>query len=638
LTLQGAAAPGQSVAVYADGAAVGATTAGTDGKWTFDDTAHPLGTGSHAFTATTTDVAGNVSANSAALSVNVVPPTVTLTATLYHDTGVSASDNITNNGALALSGTATPGSTVTIMDGSTVFGTAYAHADGSWGLGGCLPAGVNQLTATATLNNLTSAAVAAQAITVDAAPPAAPAIASLTGGSTTAATGGSVPTGNVTLQGTAVANDTVTVSIDGVACGTAIVNTSGKWSLAASGLANGAHTVTATDADIAGNVSAASSGFSFTVAPPAPTVSLSASLYHDTGLSASDNITNNGAVALSGTATPGALVTIMDGSTVFGTAYAHADGSWGLGGGLPAGVNPLKAFATLNGVSSNTVSAQTITVDTTAPAAPSIASLTAGATVLGNNSSSASGAFVIQGAAEARAVVSLYADGALIGTAQADGTGHWSFDDTGKPLVTGSHALTAVATDLAGNASVASGAFNVNVTSSSVALNSVYTSGANDVVAGSGPTGGVVSLSQNGTTVYHTGATTAANWTLAFAPPTSVQTYQVSETNAAGARSANVELMVGTAKADTITALHAGDVIYGGGGGDTFVFNTTTASGAIVESFTSGSDHLVLSGFGAATQVVQLDTTRWQVSDGVHTDVIQLANGARLSASDWIVS
>jgi Ca2+-binding RTX toxin-like protein len=116
-----------------------------------------------------------------------------------------------------------------------------------------------------------------------------------------------------------------------------------------------------------------------------------------------------------------------------------------------------------------------------------------------------------------------------------------------------------------------------------------------------------------------------------------VHTHIVSEIDLAGNASANtVEVMVGDASANTLTALHAGDILFGGGGGDTFVFDTTTASGSVIQSFTSGVDHLQFTGFNAGAQVIQQDATHWQVSDGIHTEIFQLANGAHLAATDYL--
>ena len=59
---------------------IGTTTADALGDWVLDATATPLSEGSHSFTATATDLAGNVSVASAAqaVQVDVTDPTVTI--------------------------------------------------------------------------------------------------------------------------------------------------------------------------------------------------------------------------------------------------------------------------------------------------------------------------------------------------------------------------------------------------------------------------------------------------------------------------------------------------------------------------------------------------------------------------------
>ena len=63
----------------------------------------------------------------------------------------------------------------------------------------------------------------------------------------------------LTLTGTAEANSTVKVYDGATLLGTATANGSGAWSYTTAALSNGAHSLTATATDAAGNTSAASS-------------------------------------------------------------------------------------------------------------------------------------------------------------------------------------------------------------------------------------------------------------------------------------------------------------------------------------------------------------------------------------------
>ncbi|MEN3813509.1 Ig-like domain-containing protein, partial [Chromobacterium piscinae] len=108
-----------------------------------------------------------------------------------------------------------------------------------------------------------------------------------------------------TVQGTAEANSTVTVYVDGTAVGTVTANGSGAWSYnLSSPLADGNHSIRATSTDSAGNISGQSTGYNITVdttAPPAPT-SLALSAASDTGSSHSDGVTDNNQPTVQGTA------------------------------------------------------------------------------------------------------------------------------------------------------------------------------------------------------------------------------------------------------------------------------------------------------------------------------------------------
>ena len=135
--------------------------------------------------------------------------------------------------------------------------------------------------------------------------PATPSIAAVSSSSGAVANNGSTTANTVTLSGAALANSTVAVSLDGTVIGQAAVNASGAWTYNATAtvLANGAHAFTVADTDVAGNVSANSAAYSFTVNPTvAPSISFTQVLAHDTGASAVDGVTNVPIVTVSGTA------------------------------------------------------------------------------------------------------------------------------------------------------------------------------------------------------------------------------------------------------------------------------------------------------------------------------------------------
>lgn len=104
----------------------------------------------------------------------------------------------------------------------------------------------------------------------------------------------------------------------------------------------------------------------------------------------------------------------------------------------------------------------TVTYDTTAPAAPTAPELAPGSDTGSSNSDriTRATALFLGGSAEPDATVTLFSDGAPIATALAtDG----SYGVTSPPLTEGTHLLTAVATDAAGNTGPASPATPVTV-------------------------------------------------------------------------------------------------------------------------------------------------------------------------------
>ena len=336
-TLHGTAEAGSTVMLYdTDGTTVLATTT-ADGSGDWSVATSTLTNGSHSITARATDVAGNVSVASAALSVTIdtiAPAAPVIAVTISPDTGSSATDRITDDATPTLHGSAEAGSTVTLYDtdGTTLLATTTADDSGHWSVPtSTLTNGSHSITAKATdaAGNV-SVASAALAVTIDTATPAAPVIAATispdTGRSNTdRITDDATPT----LSGTAEANSTITLfDTDGTTLlATTTADGGGNWSIATSTLADGTHSITAKATDVAGNVSVASAALSVTIdtaAPGAPMIAVSIS--PDTGSSATDRITDDPTPTLHGTAEPGSTVMLFDNGNVF-LAAGTADGS-----------------------------------------------------------------------------------------------------------------------------------------------------------------------------------------------------------------------------------------------------------------------------------------------------------------------
>ena len=203
------------------------------------------------------------------MTVDTAAPVAPTIASFSTDSGV-VGDGITNDNTLTLTGTAEANSTVKVYDGATLLGTATANGSGAWSYTtAALANGAHSLTATATdAAGNTSAASSALSVTVDiVAPAVTESLANDTGSSST-----DKVTSNGTLSGSGDANAVVHFTVDGNAIGqTATANASGVWSFTPTGLADGAHTIVASETDAAGNTGTAS--VAFTLDTTAPTIS-----------------------------------------------------------------------------------------------------------------------------------------------------------------------------------------------------------------------------------------------------------------------------------------------------------------------------------------------------------------------------
>jgi Cadherin domain. len=127
--------------------------------------------------------------------------------------------------------------------------------------------------------------------------------------------------------------------------------------------------------------------------------------------------------------------------------------------------------------------------DHTAPAAPSIPDLIA-ASDSGNSDTdnlTSDTTPTVTGTAEAGSTVELFADGSSLGSTTADSSGNWSFTvPAAAALSDGSSAITASATDLAGNTSASSPALTITIDTTAPTFTSSGTAAAIDENNGAG--------------------------------------------------------------------------------------------------------------------------------------------------------
>ncbi|MET6678884.1 BapA/Bap/LapF family large adhesin [Citrobacter amalonaticus] len=567
----GSGEEGSTITVYDNGIKIGAAQV-VNGSWSF--TAPTLATGSHAITVTATDAMGNVSAPSAAYTVNVdttaprVPVIQSVTDDTNPATGVLANGQSTNDTQPTFQGTAEPGSTVTLYDGGLAVSSVVVGTDGSWSLSPDNPLGngSHNLTVTATDAAGNEGPSAAFSLTVDTQVPSAPVISSVT--DDVAPNSGSLSNGQSTndtrptLTGTAEANSTVSIFDGTTLLGTVQADGTGAWTFTpATALGNGSHTFNVTATDAAGNVSpgAAFTVVVDTVAPTAPAiVSVTDNVTPGTGDLTNGQSTNDTRPIITGTGEPGSTINVYDGNVLLGTATVTEGGSWGYRpDGLSQGAHSLRVTATDSAGNTGPASANfALTVDTVSPGAPTIGNVqddvgpVIGSLSSGQTTNDARPGFT--GTGEPGATINIADNGVPLASVTVEANGTWTFTPA-SDLGQGNHTLTFTATDAAGNVGP-SASFAVTV-DTAAPLAPVITSVVDDstlqtgnlspnqstndtrpTLNGTAEPGTTLTFTDNGTVIGSLVVGTDGNWT--FTPTTALtngaHTLAVTATDAAG--------------------------------------------------------------------------------------------------------
>ncbi|EHV4675714.1 BapA prefix-like domain-containing protein [Salmonella enterica subsp. enterica serovar Teshie] len=593
-TLNGRGEAGATINVYLDGnsASIGTTTVNSDGTWSFTPQT-PLANGSHTFTLSATDPAGNSSAVSSGfvLTIDATPPAAPVIASVADNTapvtGIVPNGGSTNETRPTLSGTGEAGTTISIYNGSALVGTAQVQANGSWSFtpSTSLGAGVWNLTATATdAAGNTSAASEIRSFTIDTTAPAAPVIDTVYDG--TGPITGNLSSGQITdearpvISGTREANTTIRLYDNGTLLAEIPADNSNSWRYTPdASLATGNHVITVIAVDAAGNASPVSDSVNFVVdtTPPLTPVITSVSDDQAPGLGtiANGQNTNDPTPTFSGTAEAGATITLYENGTVIGTTTAQPDGAWSVATStLASGTHVITAVATdAAGNSSPNSTAFTLTVDTTAPQTPILTSVVddvAGGVTgnLANGQITNDNRPTLNGTAEAGSVVSIYDGDTLLGVTSANASGAWSFTPT-TGLNDGTRTLTVTATDPAGNVSPATSGFTIvvdtlaptvplitsivdDVPNNTGAIgNGQSTNDTQPTLNGTAEANSAVSIFDNGALVATVNANASGNWS--WTPTAALgqgsHAYSVSAADAAGnvsAASPSITIIVDT--------------------------------------------------------------------------------------------
>ncbi|MCS9537773.1 Ig-like domain-containing protein [Pseudomonas aeruginosa] len=449
--LSGTAEAGVTIVITdGNGNPIGQTSADANGNWSFTPGSQlPDGT---VVNVVARDAAGN-SSPATSITVDGVAPNAPVVEP--------------SNGS-ELSGTAEPGSSVTLTDGNgNPIGQTTADANGNWSFTPStpLPDGtvVNVVARDAAGNSSPPASV-----TVDAVAPATPTVD---------------PSNGTTLSGTAEPGATVTLTDgNGNPIGQVTADGSGNWTFTPSTPLPNGTVVNATATDPSGNASSPASVTVDAVAPATPVVNPS-----------------NGAT-LSGTAEPGATVTLTDGNgNPIGQVTADGSGNWSFTPTTPL-PNGTVVNATATDASGNTSAGSSVTVDSVAPATPVI---------------NPSNGTTLSGTAEPGSSVTLTdGNGNPIGQVTADGSGNWSFTPS-TPLADGT-VVNATATDPAGNTG---GQGSTTVDGVAPTTPTVNLSNGSNLSGTAEPGSTVILTDGNGNPIAEVTADGSGNWTYTPSTP-----------------------------------------------------------------------------------------------------------------------
>ncbi|PAA10309.1 Ig-like domain-containing protein, partial [Pseudomonas fragi] len=192
-----------------------------------------------------------------------------------------------------------------------------------------------------------------------------------------------------------------------------------------------------------------------------------------TGNLSDGGVSNDTTPTLHGQATPGATVTVYDGTTPLGTTTADGLGNWSYTTpDLGEGSHSFTATATTATGGSAPTAAFNLTIDTTAPGQPGAGGnggidlitddvgLVTGPIANGGTTDDTTPT-LSGGGQEPGATVTIIDNGQPLGTAIVGPDGTWSY--TPPPLNEGAHPFTLIVTDPAGNASLPSDPYTIIV-------------------------------------------------------------------------------------------------------------------------------------------------------------------------------
>ncbi len=422
---------GGTVSFTSDGVALGSAAVAGDG--TASVSTGNLARGQHAIVALYSGDTDNAAAQAATLTQTVQQATTTTLSPAANPAfgGVPVAFTVTVTGPESTTGGAGPGGTVTLYDGAAALGTqTLTNGTASFSIS-TLSVGQHALTARYAGDTLDSSSTSP---VVDEHIQSGNVTVSLAGSGSPVLLGTAVTfTANVTGTG-AEPSGPVTFSSDGKAIGSAPLDAQGRASLTTAALSAGSHSIVASYGGSANEAAASSAPLTEVVQVKTSVVLVSSAnpVLAGTPIEFTATLTAVGAA-------PTGVITLLDGGTAIGTAQVSAGGTaiFTLST-LASGTHTLTASYAGNGVALPSVSspiteaitaiATTLHLGASATAVTTDQQLTLLASIDSNANAPFSG------------TITFNANGKVIGTAPAAGTGNATFSPS---LAPGTYTVTA---------------------------------------------------------------------------------------------------------------------------------------------------------------------------------------------------
>ncbi|TKU33361.1 Ig domain protein [Citrobacter sp. wls717] len=652
-SLHGNAEPNSTLELYLNGYKVADISVDSMGNWQYTLPENKItADGIYTFEVVSSDRAGNTSTAQIDVTVDTDIDAFTLAMTSQSDSGV-AGDNYTNDIYPAFTGKTDPNSHIVITNlttGEKIEIDASQSGNFSFNLAQASAEGLNELSITVT-DYAGNQQTFSYEYTIDTVAPVSPDIEL---DKYTVSKSGDILTNDATpaFTGTAEAGSTVTIYIDGKACGTVTANHDGIWSFTLpSDLADGSYTAVAYATDLAGNVSPSSADCTFTVdtSTTSPVATLQAE--DDTGISQTDWITRqNDNLTIDGTAEKYATITVMVDGKAVGTTQADANGNWQFeydpNPALSDGDYTLTIQAQ-DEVGNTSSSSYDLVIDTVT-VTPSLKLDTGSDTGSSNDDGITKETQpLLTGTAEANATIEIFIDGTVVGQVVSDKNGVWNYRIPEEAsLADGEHAVVVRATDAAGN-SANSTTLDIVVDStmetptihldsdSGISDADRITNNASPIFSGSAEAYSSITIYQDGKAIGKVSADANGNWSYSFTGSQALTDgsyiFYITATDVAGNSATSEKIQVTIDTQVSIPTLDLADA------SDTGSLNSDNITNDTTPAFTLGSIDADVTKVqviinGTAYDAVQSEG-RWtftapELADGDYSVTVQVTDDA----------